>query len=99
MTSVVDPLGGSYYVEALTDRIEAEVFDILGKVDAQGGTVAAIEAGWFQREIAESAYAHARRRASGERPVVALHWSERAKWVDATGSRTCSPVSVPSCSA
>jgi methylmalonyl-CoA mutase N-terminal domain/subunit len=73
VTSVVDPLGGSYYVEALTDRIEAEVFDILGKVDAQGGTVAAIEAGWFQREIAESAYAHARRRASGERPVVGVN--------------------------
>jgi methylmalonyl-CoA mutase N-terminal domain/subunit len=73
VTSVVDPLGGSYYVEALTDRIEAEVFDILAKVDAQGGTVAAIEAGWFQREIAESAYDHARRRASGDRPVVGVN--------------------------
>ena len=73
VTSVVDPLGGSYYVEALTDRIEAEVFEILRQVDAQGGTVAAIEAGWFQREIAESAYGHARRRASGERPVVGVN--------------------------
>src|SRR6266702_2738963 len=50
--NVVDPLGGSYYVEALTTRIEREVLAILNKVDAMGGTIAAIEAGWFQREIA-----------------------------------------------
>ncbi|MBI4629606.1 MAG: methylmalonyl-CoA mutase, partial [Candidatus Rokubacteria bacterium] len=45
VTDVVDPLGGSYYVESLTNRIEAEVFAILGKVDALGGTVKAIEDG------------------------------------------------------
>src|SRR5206468_468031 len=45
--NVVDPLGGSYYVEALTTRIEREVLAILNKVDAMGGTIAAIEAGWF----------------------------------------------------
>src|SRR2546425_4344317 len=53
--NAADPLGGSYYVESLTDRIEAEVFAILARVDALGGTVKAIEAGWFQREIADSA--------------------------------------------
>src|SRR5206468_10190693 len=53
--NVVDPLGGSYYVEALTTRIEREVLAILNKVDAMGGTIAAIEAGWFQRELADSA--------------------------------------------
>jgi methylmalonyl-CoA mutase cobalamin-binding domain/chain len=73
VTSVVDPLGGSYYVEALTNRIEAEVLAVLRHVDAQGGTIAAIEAGWFQREIADSAYDHARRRASGEQPVVGVN--------------------------
>ncbi|MBI1963171.1 MAG: methylmalonyl-CoA mutase [Candidatus Rokubacteria bacterium] len=73
VTDVVDPLGGSYYVESLTNRIEAEVFAILGKVDALGGTVKAIEDGWFQREIADSAYAHARRKASGEQPVVGVN--------------------------
>src|SRR3989449_654391 len=62
--NVVDPLGGSYYVEALTTRIEREVLAILNKVDAMGGTVAAIEARWVQREIADSAYAFARRQAS-----------------------------------
>ena len=73
VTDVVDPLGGSYYVESLTNRIEAEVFAILGKVDALGGTVKAIEDGWFQREIADSAYEHARRKASGEQPVVGVN--------------------------
>ncbi len=71
--NVIDPLGGSYYVEALTTRIEREVFAILAKVDALGGTVAAIEAGWFQREIAESAYATARRQAAGEHVVVGVN--------------------------
>src|SRR4029077_707663 len=54
--SVVDPLGGSWYVESLTNEIEAAVMAILAEVDARGGTIAAIEEGWFQREIAESAY-------------------------------------------
>jgi methylmalonyl-CoA mutase cobalamin-binding domain/chain len=73
VTNVVDPLGGSYYVEALTTRIEREVFEILAKVDAMGGTIAAIEAGWFQREIADSAYDFARRKASGDAPVVGVN--------------------------
>ncbi len=71
--NVVDPLGGSYYVEALTNRIEAEVTRILEKVDALGGTIRAIEAGYFQREIADSAYAFARRKASGEQPVIGVN--------------------------
>jgi methylmalonyl-CoA mutase N-terminal domain/subunit len=73
VASVVDPLGGSYCVEALTDRIEAEVTRVLATVDAMGGTIRAIEEGWFQREIADSAYEHARRRASGELPVVGVN--------------------------
>jgi 2-hydroxyisobutanoyl-CoA mutase large subunit len=71
--NVVDPLGGSYYVEALTTRIEREVFEILAKVDAMGGTVAAIEQGWFQREIADSAYEFARRKASGDATVIGVN--------------------------
>jgi len=71
--NVVDPLGGSYYVEALTTRIEREVLAILKNVDEMGGTVAAIEAGWFQREIADSAYAFARRKASGDAPVIGVN--------------------------
>src|SRR5438105_2098663 len=69
----VAPLGGSYYVEALTTRIEREVLAILKHVDEMGGTVAAIEAGWFQREIADSAYAFARRKASGDAPVIGVN--------------------------
>ncbi|MES1259802.1 MAG: methylmalonyl-CoA mutase family protein, partial [Gemmatimonadota bacterium] len=53
--NVADPLGGSYLVEALTDRLEAEAEEIFARVEGMGGTVAAIEAGWFQREIARSA--------------------------------------------
>jgi methylmalonyl-CoA mutase N-terminal domain/subunit len=73
VANVVDPLGGSYYVEALTNQIEQGVFDILAKVDAMGGTVKAIEEGWFQREIADSAYEYARRKASGEQTVVGVN--------------------------
>ena len=71
--AVVDPLGGSYYVEALTNRIEAEVDHILAKVDALGGTIKAVEEGYFQREIADSAYDYARRKASGEQPVIGVN--------------------------
>jgi methylmalonyl-CoA mutase N-terminal domain/subunit len=71
--NVVDPLGGSYYVEALTSRIEAEVFRILARVDAMGGTIRAIEDGFFQREIADSAYDFARRKAAGEQPVIGVN--------------------------
>jgi len=73
ITNVVDPLGGSYYVEALTTEIERQVFAILARVDAMGGTIRAIEEGWFQQAIAESAYEHARRRASGEQVVIGVN--------------------------
>ena len=71
--SVIDPLGGSYYVESLTTRIETEIFQILDQVEALGGTIAAIEQGWFQQQIADSAYTFARRKASGERPVIGVN--------------------------
>lgn len=73
ITSVIDPLGGSYYVESLTTAMEKEVFKILDKVDAMGGTLKAIEDCWFQKEIADSAYAFAQRKASGERPVIGVN--------------------------
>jgi methylmalonyl-CoA mutase N-terminal domain/subunit len=77
VANVIDPLGGSYYVEALTSRIEAEVFGILAKVDSLGGTIQAIEEGFFQRAIADSAYETARRKAAGEHVVVGVN-----KYVD-----------------
>src|SRR5262245_49488944 len=71
--SVVDPLGGSFYVESLTNEFEAAVLKVLAHVDALGGTVRAIEEGWFQREIAESAYATARAKAAGEHVVIGVN--------------------------
>ncbi|HEX5003943.1 MAG TPA: methylmalonyl-CoA mutase family protein [Gemmatimonadales bacterium] len=53
--NVTDPLGGSYYVEALTDRLEQEAEAIFAEIEEQGGVVKAIEAGWSQRQIARSA--------------------------------------------
>ncbi len=53
--NVADPLGGSYYVEALTDRLEKEAEEIFAEIESHGGVVAAIETGWFQRQIAQSA--------------------------------------------
>lgn len=53
--NVVDPLGGSYYVEALTDKLEAEAEDLFRQIDEIGGVVQGLENGWFQRKIAESA--------------------------------------------
>ena len=72
-TATIDPLGGSYCIEALTDEIERKIFKIVAKVDEMGGTLAAIEQGWFQKEIADSAYDFALRKASGERPVIGVN--------------------------
>jgi methylmalonyl-CoA mutase N-terminal domain/subunit len=52
--NVTDPLGGSYYVEALTDALEREAEGLFAEIEAQGGVVPAIESGWFQRQIARS---------------------------------------------
>jgi ABC-type nitrate/sulfonate/bicarbonate transport system substrate-binding protein len=49
--NVADPLGGSYYVEALTDGLEREAEGLFAEIEAQGGVVRAIESGWFQRQI------------------------------------------------
>ncbi|HLB10044.1 MAG TPA: methylmalonyl-CoA mutase family protein [Gemmatimonadaceae bacterium] len=53
--NVIDPLGGSYYVEALTDKLESEAESLFEEIDRAGGVVRALETGWFQRRIAESA--------------------------------------------
>ena len=68
--SVADPLAGSHYVEALTDRIEEEALRTMAEVDKLGGAVSAIESGWMQRRIAESAYRLQQRIESGERVIV-----------------------------
>ena len=71
--SVVDPLGGSYFVESLTTQYEQAVFAVIDEVDRNGGTIALTEQGWFQRRIADFAYETARRKASGEKPVIGVN--------------------------
>ncbi|HVV51569.1 MAG TPA: methylmalonyl-CoA mutase family protein, partial [Polyangia bacterium] len=73
VAAVADPLGGSYYVEALTDRVEAEASAILRTIDEMGGIVRAVEAGWPQREIARSAYRTQRQIDSGARGIVGVN--------------------------
>jgi methylmalonyl-CoA mutase, N-terminal domain len=70
---VADPLGGSYYVESLTDKVEEEALTIMAEMDEGGGAVACIESGWTQRRIGESAYRFQKRIESGERVVVGVN--------------------------
>jgi methylmalonyl-CoA mutase N-terminal domain/subunit len=73
VTQTADPLGGSYYVEHLTDEIEARARDLIAKSDELGGAEEAIAAGFFQEEIARSAYDHQLRVERGERVVVGVN--------------------------
>src|SRR5687768_6104871 len=73
VASVADPLGGSYFIEALTDKVEQEAWRYLEKIDRMGGIVRAIEEGYPQREIAQSAYDYQRKVDTGERAVVGVN--------------------------
>lgn len=73
VANVVDPLGGSYYVEGLTNEYERRIFDILKEIDERGGTIKLIEQGWFQKEIADFAYDTALRKQSGEKTVIGVN--------------------------
>ncbi len=73
VTSVIDPLGGSYFVEALTTEYETNIFEILKEVEERGGTIKLIEQGWFQKHIADFAYETALRKQSGEKPVIGVN--------------------------
>jgi methylmalonyl-CoA mutase N-terminal domain/subunit len=73
ITDVVDPLGGSYYVESLTNEIETQVSDYLEKIESIGGILKAVERGWAQQEIARSAYIKQKEIEEGRRIVVGLN--------------------------
>jgi methylmalonyl-CoA mutase N-terminal domain/subunit len=73
VADTVDPLAGSYFVESLTDSVEAAAETIIGEIDATGGAVAAVEAGMIQRIIGDSAYREAQRIESGESVVVGVN--------------------------
>jgi methylmalonyl-CoA mutase, N-terminal domain len=72
-TAVSDPLGGSYFVEALTDELESEILRLIDEIEQQGGAVRAIENGSMQRDIAASAYATELREQSGDKPIVGVN--------------------------
>ncbi|RMH12832.1 MAG: methylmalonyl-CoA mutase [Gemmatimonadetes bacterium] len=73
VANTIDPLAGSYFVETLTDRLEADALEIFERIEEAGGVVPAIEAGWFQREIAESALRQQLEVERGERVVVGVN--------------------------
>ena len=73
LADVIDPLAGSYYVEAMTNRIEAEAWEYIKKIDDLGGAVAAIEKGYIQKEIQDSAYKWQMDVESGARIIVGVN--------------------------
>jgi methylmalonyl-CoA mutase, N-terminal domain len=73
VTDTVDPLGGSYFIENLTDQLEAYVFDYIRKIDDMGGAVSAVEQGYMQREIHQAAYETQKKIESGEEVVVGMN--------------------------
>jgi len=73
VTNTVDPLGGSYFVEALTTKMEQDALELIARIDALGGMVPAIEQGFPQREIAEAAYRYQRQLDTGEKTLVGVN--------------------------
>ncbi|WP_439025722.1 acyl-CoA mutase large subunit family protein [Haloarchaeobius sp. DT45] len=69
----IDPLAGSYYVEALTDQLEEEAFDILDTVDEKGGMLPAVQNQWVQRQIQDTAFDRQQEIESGERVIVGVN--------------------------
>jgi len=78
-TDTADPLGGSYFIEALTDELEARAWELIGRIDELGGAVEAIEQGFVQGEIEAAAFRHQQEVESGERVIVGVNrYSESA---------------------
>ena len=73
VTDTVDPLGGSYFVEALTNQVEARAYEYFEQIDRQGGVIPALESGYFQREIADAAYIYQQEEDRMERITVGVN--------------------------
>lgn len=73
ITDVVDPLGGSYYIEYLTDKIEKQASDYIAKIDSLGGAVAAIEQGFQQREIQDASYKYQKMIEEGKQVIIGVN--------------------------
>ncbi|HSL66153.1 MAG TPA: methylmalonyl-CoA mutase family protein [Gaiellaceae bacterium] len=72
-TDTADPLGGSYFVEALTDELEARARDLIAGIDELGGAVAAVEAGWVQEQIEDAAFRYTAEVEAGDRVIVGVN--------------------------
>ena len=73
VADTIDPLGGSYYVESLTDDLEAEAFELLDEIDRRGGMSDAIDSGWVKRQIQDVAFERQQEIESGDRVVVGVN--------------------------
>ena len=73
VTETIDPLGGSYYVESLTNTLEAQAEDYFRRIEAMGGVVAGIEQGFFQREIGRAAYQYQKEMEQKQRVIVGVN--------------------------
>jgi len=73
IADTIDPLGGSYYVETLTNQLEDKIMEYIGEIDKMGGSLKAIERGYIQREIANSSYDYQKAVDSGEQVVVGVN--------------------------
>ena len=79
VTNTVDPLGGSFFVEALTDRMEAQAYDYFRRIEDLGGVIPAIEKGFFQSEISDAAYRYQREIDAGQRKIVGVNAYQDSK--------------------
>jgi methylmalonyl-CoA mutase N-terminal domain/subunit len=78
VTNTIDPLGGGYFIEALTDRMEAQAYEYFAKIDELGGMVEAVKRGFPQREIADAAFTYQREVETGVRKIVGVNaYTER----------------------
>jgi methylmalonyl-CoA mutase N-terminal domain/subunit len=73
VTNTIDPLGGAYFVEKLTNDMEREAYDYFQRIEDLGGVLPAIEAGFFQQEIADAAFQHAKEMDRNERIMVGVN--------------------------
>jgi len=73
VTNTVDPMGGSYYLESLTDELEERATALYEQVQSMGGAIAAVESGFYEHEVAKSAYEMAKRKDSGDKVVIGVN--------------------------
>ncbi len=95
LADVVDPLGGSYFVEALTTHVEQAVLALLDEVEAQGGYMAALQSRWLQQQVLDRAYAEELRLQRGERVVVGQNTHVDPEATEAPPAREEVPIVTP----